>query len=315
VLTEQLGWRSIFWLVGVLCLMVIGLIFWRLKGEWAEAKGERFDTVGSIVFGVALVMLMYGFIVVLTTLGKVLILLGMLGLVAFYRWEAKEASPILNVGVFRKNAVFVFSNLATLINYSANLAVILLLTLYLQYNRGFSPQTAGMILLIHSVCMTIVAPISGRLSDRVEPRIIATVSLAINCVLFLLFFFFLNDRMPMVLVMVGLAIFGASWGLFSSPNSNAVMGSVERKYLGVASATMSTMRSAGMVLSMGITMILFSIYIGDAEITPEYYPAFLTSMRAGFLIFAALSFSGIFAQLAGKSSVKSRPVVSRDLMH
>jgi len=62
------------------------------------------------------------------------------------------------------------------------------------------------------------------------------------------------------------------------------------------------MRACGMTLSMGIVMILFSIYIGEAQITPEYYPAFLTSTKVGFIIFAALSFGGIFAQLAGRKA-------------
>ena len=74
------------------------------------------------------------------------------------------------LGLFRKNTVFVFSNLATLINYCATYAVTFLLSLYLQYNKGLSPQTAGLILMAQPVMMVIFAPIAGRLSDRVEPQ-------------------------------------------------------------------------------------------------------------------------------------------------
>ena len=70
--------------------------------------------------------------------------------------------------------------------------------------------------------------------------------------------------------------------------------------LGVAAGVVGTMRTSGMTLSMGIVMILFSIYIGKAQITPEYYPAFLTSVKVSFVIFTALCFGGIFAQLAGR---------------
>ena len=301
VLTQHLGWRSIFFLSAFLCLVVAVLIFWRLKGEWAEARGERFDVVGSIVFGISLVVMIYGFTVLPTTLGIVLVVLGGLGILAFVRWEAKVTSPVLNVGLFRKNTVFVFSNLATLISYSATFAAIFLLSFYLQYTRGLPPQTAGLILVTQPAVMAIVAPIAGRLSDRVEPRKVASIGMAFVCVALLLFVF-LTEETALWFIIGTLVVFGFGAGFFSSPNTNAVMSSVEKKFFGVASGTQATMRSCGMALSMGIVMILFSIYIGEAQITPEYYPAFLTSVKVGFIIFAALCFGGIFAQLAGRKA-------------
>lgn len=301
VLTQHLGWRSIFILSAFLGLVVAVLIFWRLKGEWAEARGERFDVVGSIVFGISLVVMLYGFTVLPTMLGFLLVVLGGLGLLAFVWWEAKVASPILNVGLFRKNTVFVFSNLATLINYSATFAVIFLLSFYLQYTKGLPPQTAGLILVAQPAVMAIVAPVAGRLSDRVEPRIIASIGMAFSFVALVLFVF-LTEETALGLIIGSLVIFGLGAGFFSSPNTNAVMSSVEKKFFGVASGTQATMRTCGMALSMGVVMILFSIYIGEAQITPEYYPAFLTSMKVGFIIFAALCFGGIFAQLAGRKA-------------
>lgn len=91
---------------------------------------------------------------------------------------------------------------------------------------------------------------------------------------------------------------GFGFALFSSPNTNAIMSSVEKKAYGVASAMVSTMRQIGMMLSMGIVILIFSLYIGRVEITPEYYPAFVTGMKIAFAIFAALCFGGIFASLA-----------------
>ena len=298
VLTQYLGWRSIFFLGSFLCLMAVGLTFWKLKGEWAEARGEKFDVVGSIVFSISLLMMMYGFTVLPTIRGFLLVLLGVLGMLAFVRWEAKTASPVLNVGLFRKNTIFVFSNLAALINYSATFAVTFLLSLYLQYTKGFPPQTAGLILIAQPAVMAIVAPVAGRVSDRIEPRIIASVGMAFTCVA-LLFFVFLTEETALGFIIGSLVIFGLGAGFFSSPNTNAIMGSVAKKYLGVASGMVGTMRTSGMALSMGIVMIFFSIYIGKAQITPEYYPAFLTSVKVSFVIFTALCFGGIFAQLAG----------------
>jgi EmrB/QacA subfamily drug resistance transporter len=299
ILTQHLGWRSIFFMGSFLCLVVFGLTLWRLKGEWAEARGEKFDVVGSIVFGISLLMIIYGFTLLPAIMGFILVLLGVIGMLAFVQWETRVASPVLDVGLFRKNTVFVFSNMAVLINYSATFALTFLMSLYLQYTKGFPPQTAGLILIAHPVVMASVAPFAGRLSDRIEPRFIASVGMAFTCVALLLFVF-LAEETSLWYIIGSLIIFGIGAGFFSSPNTNAIMGSVAKKYLGVAAGVIGTMRTSGMTLSIGIVMILFSIYIGKAQITPEYYPAFLTSVKVSFIIFTVLSFGGIFAQLAGR---------------
>ena len=95
-----------------------------------------------------------------------------------------------------------------------------------------------------------------------------------------------------------LVILGFGFALFSSPNTNAVMSSVENKFYGVASAILGTMRLTGNMLSMGIVMIIFATYMGRVQITPEYYPSFLISVKVVLVIFAVLCFGGIFASLA-----------------
>jgi hypothetical protein len=99
-----------------------------------------------------------------------------------------------------------------------------------------------------------------------------------------------------------LILFGIGYALFSSPNSNAIMSSVEKKYYGIASGTVGTMRLIGQMSSMGIAMMIFSIFIGKAEINPSNYTEFIYSIRTVFIIFAVLCFIGIFFSLArGKS--------------
>jgi EmrB/QacA subfamily drug resistance transporter len=301
ILTQQLGWRSIFFVSAFLDMMVVILVLWRLRGEWAEAEGEKFDVIGSVVIGLSIIVGMYGFTVLPTVLGIILVLVGLLGMLVFGWWELRVESPVFNIGLFRRNAAFIFSNIATLINYSSAFAMAFLLSLYLQYNKGFSPQTAGLISVVSPVFMTVFAPMAGRLSDKIEPRLVASAGMAVTSVALLLFIF-LNDKTALAFIIAGMAIYGIGTGLFSSPNTNAVMSSVDDRSLGVASGTVAMMRSIGMMLSMGLVMILFSIYIGHAEITPEYYPAFRTSMHVGFIIFTALCFGGIFAQLAGKKT-------------
>lgn len=312
VLTEQLGWRSIFYISAVLGLVVVVLVIWRLKGEWAEAQGEKFDVVGSVFLAVSVTLLMYGFTVLLDipafsfTIGNILIevpgyaffLVGAAGLVFFVWWETRIETPVFNVNLFKGNAAFVFSNMATLINYSSAFAMAFLMSLYLQYTRGYTPQTAGLITVVSPVFMTVFAPLAGRLSDRIEPRLVASFGLVFTCTA-LLVFVFLGNETSLGLIIAGLSLYGTGTGLFSSPNTNAVMSSVKSNLFGVASGSVATMRSVGMMLSMGIVMILFSVFIGKAQISSSS-PEFLKSVQVGFIIFSALSFISIFIQFAAK---------------
>ncbi|MBC8274688.1 MAG: MFS transporter [Chloroflexi bacterium] len=297
LLTQYLGWRSIFWVNVPLGLLVIALVFWKLKGEWAEAKGEKFDIVGSIIYSLMLIAIMYGFTMLPELSGAGLILAGGLGIVAFVKWETKVKSPVLDIRLFRNNTVFALSNLAALINYSATFAVSFLLSLYLQYIKGLSPQNAGLVLVAAPVMQAIFSPLAGRLSDKIEPRIVASAGMGLTAI-GLVFFIFLDQTTSLWFIIAGLIILGFGFALFSSPNTNAVMSSVEKRFYGVASATLSTMRSIGMTFSMGMVMLIFAIYLGRVQITPEYYPQFLSSLNTAFIIFAALCFGSIFASLA-----------------
>jgi hypothetical protein len=96
----------------------------------------------------------------------------------------------------------------------------------------------------------------------------------------------------------GLIILGLGLSLFTSPNTNAIMSSVEPRCYGVGSAMLGTMRLVGQVLSMGIAMLVFSTFMGKVEIVPEYYPQFLVCVKVAFAIFSVLCVVGIFASMA-----------------
>jgi EmrB/QacA subfamily drug resistance transporter len=296
-LTQQFGWRSIFLANVPVGLLVIYFVATRLKGEWAEAKGEQFDLVGSVIYGLALLSLMYGLSLLPSWYGGGLILAGIIGIVCFALWERSTISPLLNMDLFLHNATFAFSNLAALINYSATFAVTFLLSLYLQYIKGFTPQHAGVILVAQPVMMAIFSPLAGRLSDTIEPRIVASLGMGLAAAgLFL--FTFLTPQTSVRFIAGVLMLIGFGFALFSSPNTNAVMSSLDRRFYGVGSATLATMRLTGQMLSMGIATVIFALHVGGARITPEYYPQFLTSVRTAFTMFAILCFVGIFASLA-----------------
>ncbi len=294
MLTEHLGWRYIFGINVPVGIIVILLLLWKVKGEWRGSEGEKFDYPGSIIYGLALIILMYGFSILPGITGGILVLVGIIGLAAFLAWEVRTKSPVLNIDIFRHNRVFVFSNLAALVSYTAVFAVSFLLSLYLQYLKGFSPGQAGLILVVQPVMQSVLSPLSGRLSDKIEPRRLASLGMA--CLFAgLLGLSLLSGDTHIALLIVILVVLGIGFALFSSPNSNAIMGSVTPHNLGIASAVMSTMRSVGQTLSLGITLIVMAVSIGPVAITPEYYPAFLNSFKIAFAIFAALCLAGIYA--------------------
>jgi MFS family permease len=195
------------------------------------------------------------------------------------------------------NRPFALSNVAALINYSATSAVGFLLSLYLQYLKALTAQQAGLILVAQPAMQALFSPVAGRLSDRIQPRIVASAGMALTA-LGLILLILVGPTTPLWTVVVRLMLMGFGFALFSSPNMNAIMGSVDRRSYGVASGMLATMRLVGQMLGMGITTLLFALFIGRVQITPAAYGEFLTSMKTAFAIFASLCVGGIFASLA-----------------
>ena len=297
LMTQYLGWRSIFWLNAILCALLLVFTLWKLKSEWAEARGEAFDLAGSIIYGAGLVAVMYGLSELPAWYGFFFLAAGLAVLFAFVKWESSAKSPVLDITLFRGNQVFAYSNLAAFINYSATFAVGFLLSLYLQYIRGLSPGNAGVVLVAMPVVQAVFSPLTGRLSDRIEPRLLASSGMALTTVGLLLLVFIGADT-ALWYIIGCLVLLGAGFALFSSPNINAVMSSVDRKSLGVASATLATMRLTGQMFSLGIAMLLISLFMGRVQVTPEVYPQYIRSLQTALAIFTALCIGGIFASMA-----------------
>jgi EmrB/QacA subfamily drug resistance transporter len=294
ILTDHYGWPSIFLVNVPLGLLTIALTLWGVKHEWADASGERFDIGGAVIYGVMLFTLIYGMLLFPDPTGLGWIAAAVGTALAFHRWEKRQTSPLIDFSVFMNNRTFVFSNIAAMINYGATYGVGVLLSLYLQYIQGFSAETAGLILVAQPVVQTIFSPVAGRLSDRVEPRVVATAGMALT-VLGLSFFIFLTPATPLSTIVISLMVLGLGYGLFSSPNTNAIMSSAHMKHLGLASGMVATMRSLGQLLSMAIAMFCFAIFIGPVTITPSVYPALMTSVTVAFAVFTVLCIIGVVA--------------------
>jgi EmrB/QacA subfamily drug resistance transporter len=295
-LTQHFTWRSLFIFTIPVGLTIAALARWKLKGEWADARGEKFDFLGSIIYGVSIVTIMYGISLIPSARSFWLVSLGILAIPGFVTWERKVKAPVFEIELFTTNRVFAFSCLAALIHYSATFAITFFLSLFLQNIKGLNPQSAGVILISQPIVMAILSPFAGRLSDRIEPRIVASVGMALTSVgLFL--FTLLQDSSSLRFIIGSLILLGIGFALFSSPNTNAIMSSVEKRSYGIASGSVGTMRLLGMMLSMGIATMIFSMILGRVQINPEHHSAFIQSVNVAFLIFSVLCLAGTFASM------------------
>ena len=295
-LTQHYSWRSIFLINIPLGLAIIGLVVRKLKGEWTGAAGDSFDFAGSIIYGLAIVAIMYGITIIPSLMSIGFIAAGILALAGFVKWETRVQYPVFEVSLFMENKTFSFSCLAALINYSATFAVAFLLSLYLQYIKGLTPQGAGVVLIAQPIVMAIFSPLAGKISDRIEPRVIASLGMALTT-LGLLLLVRVNQNTPLFYVVFSLLVLGFGFALFSSPNMNAIMSSVDKKYYGIASGSVGTMRLLGQMLSMGIATLVIALYVGRALITPDLHPALISSVKVAFLISACLCLVGTFFSL------------------
>jgi EmrB/QacA subfamily drug resistance transporter len=301
ILTQSLGWQSIFYVTipfGLFVAIAAALV---IKTDWKEAKSETFDYRGSVIYLLSMSAFMYGFSKLPDPLAFMLAGIGVLGLLLFWRVEVKTPFPVFNMQLFFGNRLFALSNLAALINYATTFAVTFVLSLYLQYIKGLSPRDAGFILIAQPVMMAIVASFSGKLSDKYSPGILSSIGMGIIATGLGLLLPLNENTSPSYLIMC-LLLLGIGFGLFSSPNTNAVMSSVEKRYLGTASATVATMRMTGQMVSMGIATLVLHIFIGKERISALNEDSFLHSVTITFAIFILLSMVGIWASLSRSSS-------------
>ncbi|MDR1984442.1 MAG: MFS transporter [Prevotellaceae bacterium] len=294
ILTHNFGWQSLFYLVGVLGFVVAIFAVAVLKHEWTEAKGEHFDYIGSAIYALGLFGLIFGFSELPSAFGFILIAAGIFCFTVFVLYELKDKQPVFNVRIFHGNKVFGLSSLSALLNYTCTSAIAFMMSLYLQYIRGFTPQNAGLILIVQACIQCVVSLYAGRLSDRHNPSMLATSGMAV-IVAGLAGLIFITPNTSMLFITLLLFLLGFGFGLFSSPNSNVIMNSVDKKYYGQASATMGTMRLTGQAFSMGIATMAISLSVGNKVITPELHSGFMKSFHITFIICAALCIAGTFA--------------------
>lgn len=296
LMTDLAGWRSVFYL----CLPP-GIAAWflarRIDGEWRPAVGEGFDLPGSLFYVVSVLAAVSSLTHAAKPLvGGFLLVLAVVAGAFFVRRSRRVAHPILHLELFTANRVFALSSLATLINYAGTFAVGFLLSLYLQVIKGFPPVEAGLILVIQPVVQSLLSPLAGVLSDRVDPAALASLGMGL-CAVGLGAMCGVDASTGLWVIGSILALQGVGFALFASPNMTVIMGSVAPREYSIASSLVATMRTFGMSLSMGVTTVVFGFLLHGRPVTAQTAAEFLASMDTIFAVCAVLCVVGVFCSL------------------
>lgn len=277
VLNDTLGWRAIF-VLGIVLSMLAFAFCLRLKDDSKEASAS-FDHRGNTLYVIAIMLLMLG-LTELTTQqwGPLVLCAGVLALVVFVLFEWRCERPMLHVRLFAQSRAYGFSNLATMLNFAAVFAVSYTMAIYLQNVKGLDAAVAGLILIAQPLAQVVLAPVSGRLSDRFAPAAIATVGVAL-CTCSLGMLLTLTADTPLWFIVTALVVLGIGLGAFSAPNNNAILSCVDRSHYSEANATVSTMRGIGQTASLAFASLMLSSSLGST-IFSESDPQVLTAAIA-----------------------------------
>ncbi len=318
LLTDLFDWRWVFFFRGPFGLAATLLAAAVLAGTPGVGR-RRFDILGGSLLFVWLAALTLGLNQGRNlgwgspaTVG--LFATAIVGVGAFILVERRVPEPMLQLSVFR-NRLFTAASISSLLSFMANFAVALLMPFYFVQALGYSPAVAGMMLLPQPLTMSIVAPFSGMLSDRIGSRLLASTGIGIAC-LSLLSLSTLDAQSTYPEVAVRLAAMGFGIGLFGSPNNNALLSSLPPGQMGVASGMLATMRNLGMVVG---TAIAGAVWTGRMAFHAELLAqsglldpqalavqSFVGGFQDAFRVSAVISLIGVFTSLV-RGSKTERP--------
>ena len=282
-MNDIFGWSSLFLLIVPISLLAVASMS-LFKGEIRPDEGGSFDHKGSLLYGVGMMLGMIGMVNLPEPWAAVSLVAGLAVLVVFVRWQLSCASPVLNVRLFR-GRVFSGSYMAAFLNYMASCSLSYFLALYLQSIGGLSSMEAGLLMIIQPAVQAVGTLYFGRISDRMgDKRILPTAGLLITAAG--ISTVMLYDTAPSFpLTVLTMILVGLGLSVFCAPNTSVIMGSVDPRSTGEASAMVAVMRQTGMMVSMGIAMLFISMIMGSADdIVPGTYGSFIEVLRCSFAV-------------------------------
>jgi EmrB/QacA subfamily drug resistance transporter len=293
------GWRSIVWAPAMVALLAYVLLYVYVKGEWRTQNAPSVDWQGLGILALAVTVFLVGMGQISQPIYMLLVVLGLLLFVAFFRHQLNRENPLLRIRAVRANRMLNRSLLAAFFVYGSSFSLVFLLSMYLQYIHGMTPIEAGKIVMVQTLFMMVLSPIAGRLSDKYEARYLSTL----GCILFAVGYLLMSQvaaDTSIAYIITVVTFVGVGFGLFSAPNNNAAIGSVPSDRLSIASALINLSRTMGNMLSAAIIMVLFTVILGDATITPEQHPKLLLVIEISMLLSAAyVAVAGVFSYRRG----------------
>ena len=302
IITEFLGWRYIFLILVPFLLGAFTFMF-RFGYNIKSTPGEHFDISGSVIYGAGILILMFGLISLPQVYAIVMIVVGTAILIGFVLYEGHDKNPLVRFGIFR-NSRFSRSMLALLMNYSASYGVTFFMSRYLQSVGALTPTEAGLIMMTQSVVQVIFTLWAGRICTNMDMRILPTLGMIVTCIS-LIMLMFVTETLNIPLLLAALAVLGMGLGLFSAPNTTAIMSYVKREQYNSASGLIATVRQFGMMLSMGVATCLIAIFLGsETALEPSNYATFIELLRYAWAIWLTFCAVGaVFSWFRGSSYV------------
>ena len=311
LITYLIGWRFVF-LINI-PIGIAGLLWGRRVIPELKGQAGKIDIPGVVT---AFICLFATLLFIYSLQSKNLsyaapgiLLIAVLAAICFFLIESRTAQPLLNLGLFR-NATFSFANFSAMLNFMSQFVMVFLTPFYLQRVLGYAPNKLGLIMTAFPLAVMAAVSFSGALSDRIGTRLLACLGSAISALSL-----FLMARLPVSTaaadVVWRLALFGVGTGMFQPPNNSAVMGSVPRPYLGVASGILATVRNVGMILgiaSAGAVLYAFapSDILGKSVLEGPDAVAFLSGLKHAYVA------GGFFAAIATFTSLVRRESARRN---
>ncbi len=303
LLTEHLSWSWVFLVnvpVGVLGVAASYLLIDESRDTSEE---QRLDLAGLVTSGLGLFALTYGLIEANTygwSSGRIVgsfvaagVLLG-----SFVALELRQRVPMLDLTLF-KNGTFAGANVVILMVGLAMFGVFFFVSLYMQNILGFSAVQAGAAFLPMTVLIILVAPIAGKLSDRIGSRWLMTGGMTLIGIQ-LLYYSTLGTNANFWDLLPALLIGGVGMSLTMTPSAAAIIGSVPVDKSGVGSAVMNSMRQVGGSIGVALIGAIIAAKVGDRR-SPE---AFVDGFSTALVVASCFAFAGAIVAAATVRKVR-----------
>ncbi|WP_405290710.1 MFS transporter [Methanobrevibacter sp.] len=281
-----LSWRLLFVLLAIAFIIELLLLF-RLDGEWKN-ESKPINKSGSFFYILLMVLLVVGLTNITRPFGVPLLILSFILFIVFVKVEIHNSNTTFNLNLF-KDFKYVGGNYAAFIAYFITFISTYILNFHLQYVFGFDSRIAGMILLSTPLVMVLMSPVSGKLADKYDNRVLAGIAMSI--LLFVMLSLCFIELLPLYLLILVMIVQGIGHGLFSPPNNRYVLTLVDKDDLGDASSILTSSKEIGKTVSLSTYNVICLIIIGNRAIGSDTIPGLISSSHFIMAIAAVLTLS------------------------